>query len=476
MKDRNHIEDLFRDEFSGYKHKPSNSSWNNMQSALNNMRLEHLAKVKLGNHPISPAKSVWHKIASKLWWEQFIQFSVLKFNIYYASLAVVGVTTGIAVNTIPNQEVYEPEKQLQVEQLQQLEAYQDEYLVQMEQVVLMNIPKQAAKAPINLSYEQNKFFQAENNAQRKRMRIKLTPSIITLSPGNNSTTQNIENQNNQTAALSAQMNGKTMPLILGQLVPLNSVFNNLSISEYTYRPDTLGLDYLGKPIVKELNFIEQGYYLGTIMLQQEFWNLNPEGGETQTISGNYSQLSYRFGIRFNVVRKNMVMQSGIYLANLNNTFDHTTSHLIIHDTTPHLPYLEYDWPYESDTLIEQRTHRYNNNYSFVELPLLIGTHLENEKFALNIKTGPIIQMISGVNSKLVLSSDNKICTLNKSNFRRPGIRWEISADLSYRLNQNFSIFAEPAYVYDITSMFKSETEVKSRFKGFSAGLGIYYRF
>ncbi len=465
MKNRNHIEDLFRDEFSGFEHKPSDTSWGNMQSALNNMHLEHLAKAKLVNHPISPAKSVWNKIASKLWWEQFIHFSALKFNIYYASLAVVGVTTGVVVNNIPNQEVYEPEKQLQVEQLQQLEAYQDDELIQMEKVVLMNIPDQKSKTPTSLTYTQNKFIQAENNTSRRRMYVTIRPSIITLNEARG-----------QNSMLLDKSENHNMPLLLSQLVPINSVFNNLSINNFTYRSDTLGLNYKGEPIVKDINFVEQGYYFGTVMFQQEFSNLNTESIETQTISRNFSQLSYRFGIRFNVVRNNFMAQTGIYLANLNNTFDHTTAHLIIHDTTPHLPYLEYDWPYESDTLIEYRTHRYNNTYSFVEVPVLLGTHFENERFALNLKTGPVLQIISGVNSKLVMSSDNKISTIERSDFRRPGLRWEISADISYRLNSKFSIFAEPAYVYDITSMFKAETEVKSRFKGFSAGGGIYYRF
>lgn len=487
MKDGNHIDDLFRDELSSHQVTPPKSNWKRMQSALDNMRLEHLAKVKLANQAITPAKTVWQKIVTKLWWEQFIHFSALKFNIYYAAIGVVGITGGVIVSNQVNTEIYQPEKQLKIEMLQSRDAYNQADLLEMESLNPTQVAKQNNQIEIKLNSQNNTNTTTENDNTSTKLTAQLTPKTTNVTSDNtaenetelNTTIQgdilNQETKNKETPIVS-HSDIKEIPLILHQLVPIIISGQTIGIDNYAERSDTLGYDYQGEPIVKDLNFFEQGYSFGAIFLKQDFEFLNPEMQNENINKQNYSQFSYRFGIRFNYVNNNFMMQTGLYLANLNNQFKHTSTHLIIHDDTPKLPYLEYSWPYESDTVIEYRTHEYNNSYSYIELPILAGTHFENEKFAVNLKTGPIFNLITGVNSKLLLESDQIISTVHKSDFIRPGIRWEFSADLIYRFNHQVSIFVEPSYVHDLTNMFNENYEIKSRFKGYSGSIGIYYRF
>ncbi|MEA1872950.1 MAG: hypothetical protein U9N51_00775 [Bacteroidota bacterium] len=487
MKDRNHIDNLFKDELSNHQISPPKSNWKGMQSALNNMRLEHIAKVKLANQAITPAKTVWQKIATKLWWEQFIHFSALKFNIYYAAIGVVGITGGIIIPNQINTEIYQPEKQFLIENLQTLEDFHQADLIEMKSLNPTQVANQNNLIDINITQKHTDKTVVQNKDTDTKLTAQLTMHTKENPEGKNKQNKtalktqfegNLLNQKtvDKTEAIIAKESIKGMPLILNQLVPIFISGQPLIIENYAERSDTLGYDHLGKPIVKDLSFFEQGYSFGAIFVKQDFEFLNAEMQNTNINKQNYSQFSYRFGIRFNYVKNNYMLQTGLYLANLNNQFKHTSTHLIIHDDTPKHPYLEYSWPYESDTVIEYRTHEYNNSYSYIELPVLAGVHLENENFAVNLKTGPIFNLITGVNSKLLLESDQIISTVHKSDFIRPGIRWEFSADLIYRFNNQISVFVEPSYVHDLTNMLNNNYEVKSRFKGYSGSLGIYYRF
>jgi hypothetical protein len=478
MSKETHIEDLFHDGLSDFQTSPPKSGWNNIQTSLNNLHLEHIAKVKLGNNIVSPAKAVWQKIVTKLWWSNFAHFSLLKFNLYHAIVGIVGISSLAVVTSLPKKEIYVPEKSINITELKSSETYTlEETLPLMDFLKANNIstnnqisspelnPKNTQTSVVLNTKNESEFI-AEHSSFNPycHVTIKLTENIIDL---NNSPSNKKSESNNKITKL---------PSLFSNLVPIHFLLTQDNLYWFTHISDTLGIDFKGEPIVKKLKFIEEGWYAGIIMFQQDFEFLNSEVQDIYSKNDEYSEFSYKFGLRFNLVNKNLLLQSGIYFSNINNCFQHTQNQLIIHDETPHLPFIEYSWPYVSDTIIEQTTHKYNNSYTYVELPILIGTHLESEHFATNIKTGPVINFLTQTNSTLVVQSDNDFISVSKSNFKRPGLRWEISADLIYKFNDKLSIYIEPSYVHDITSLLKNDYEVKCRFKGFTAGMGIYYRF
>src|SRR6056297_3337173 len=85
-----YIESIYRDAFASHKAKPPKSVWKSMQSSLDNVRLEQLAKARLADTAIKPASSIWSRIAGKMFWPNFMHFNPLQFNIYYAGLALLG--------------------------------------------------------------------------------------------------------------------------------------------------------------------------------------------------------------------------------------------------------------------------------------------------------------------------------------------------------------------------------------------------
>lgn len=472
------IEDLFHDGLSDFQTSPPKSGWNNIQASLNNLHLEQMAKVKLGNNIVSPAKAVWQKIATKLWWSNFAHFSLLKFNLYHAVVGVVGISSLAIVTNLPEKEIYVPEKSINITALKSSEIYTLE-----EAPLLMDFLK------TDMLIVNNKISNQELNPKNTQISVVPNPKnesefITKHNPFNNychvkiKLTENIIDLNNYTSnKKSESINRITkMPSLLSNLVPIHFLLTPDNLQWFKHISDTLGVDFKGKPIVKKLKFIEQGWYTGVIMFQQDFEFLNSEVQDIYSQNDEYSEFSYKFGLRFNIVNKNLMLQSGIYFSNINNCFKHTQNQLIIYDETPHLPFLEYSWPYVSDTLIRQTTHKYNNSYTYIEVPILIGTHLESKHFATNIKTGPVINFLTQTNSTLVVQSDNEFISMNKNDFKRPGLRWEISADLIYKFNDKLSMYIEPSYVHDITSLLNSNYEVKCRFKGFTVGMGIYYRF
>ncbi len=466
-----HIEDIFRNGLEGHTATPPKSGWTGMQESLDNISVEHLTQSQLGNASIQPSAGLWTKISSKIFWYQFLRFNPLQFNIYYAGVALIGGGAAIMGLSLSDPATSPVDLSGYPEALIDLESMEE-------------APVQDA-AGISSDAETADFMALRSD---EIVENKKTMEGKSKSPGRNaliSDSSEKENKNdrktreefpdNRKGSTEKPANKypvKHMPAGLSYYLPFNITVHTAEFGNPARRGDTIAIDHMGDPIVDDFNFVEQGYYAGALILKQDFVFLNDEIKETYKQNKNVSDFSYRFGIRFNIVRKNFMMQSGLYFSSMNNIFEHNQEIALIEDNIEG----RVIWPYQSDTVFQKTTHKYHNSYTFIELPVLAGLHFEGKRFATNVKTGPLLNYLTGVNADLVLNSDNQLRSVDKSYFRRPGVRWELSADVIYKLGDHLSFYIEPAYVYDVTTLFKRDLELRSRFHGFSVGTGIYYRF
>jgi hypothetical protein len=464
-----HIEGLYQDAFANHRAEPPKSAWKSMQHNLDNVRLEQLAKSRLADTAIEPSASAWFRIASHIGWQNFLHFNPLQFNVYYAGLALLGGSAAIVgINLNQNQaemQSRDMQPDIVIESMSAPHAKSgnnDLKLSERDQTADF-MQKRNAMATENVSSNNDVTASAANDKAR---------DIVANFDENASAEKEITDlpvpENKQTNAQKMVI----MPAGISHFAPWEFESTLKIKPEFAYRPDTLGFDYKNDPIVKDLNFIEEGWYAGVVMLKQDMTFMNNEIREVYQQNEKISDFSYRIGLRLNIVRNQFMMQTGLYFASINNTFEHNQEIAIIEDDIEG----RVIWPYQSDTVYHNTTHKYHNTYRYVELPLLAGLHLEGRRFATNIKTGPVFNYLTGVNADLVLSSDNTLKSLDKSYFKKPGLRWQVSVDLIYRFGDRLSFYIEPSYVHDLTNAFNQDVEMESRLKGVNVGLGLYYRF
>ncbi len=500
----NHIEDVFKTAFEDHAVKPPKSSWSGMKSSLDNMRVEYLAKNQLGNISTKPSASLWSRIATKVWWKQFLRFNPARINIYYAGMALIGGSTAIVsltnTESVPaaSENIFSVEESFYVEKTNLLlpekleETKQNADFMALRKDMEAPEPESTEKQMAAVAPSENSSEGLENNnvesssGHDQIVSDAETGTVINetnlpeqSNVADNSATQEQSADVTSSMAVHDEQKKEADPIPLVKLpsrwrllVPVGYAWPVENLGEVDVRPDTIAYDFAGEPIVKDINFFEQGWYGGVNLFTQDIAFLNDEVKEVYEQNKHYSDFSYRFGLRFNMVRNHFMMQTGIYFSSINNVFEHSQQLTLIEDNIEG----RVIWPYESDTIYHNTTHKYHNTYSYFEVPVLAGVHIEGVNFATNIKTGPVFNYISGVNANLVLYGDNKLCSVDKSYIKRPGIRWEISADLIYKFGDHLSIYVEPSYVHDVTTMFDKEMDIRSRFKGFSAGMGVYYRF
>ena len=91
MSNNNNIEDIFKNAFHDSREEPSQKVWNNLNKKL---FVKNITQ-KFANYKVVPSEKIWIAISRKLLWKQFLRFSLVKFNVYYASfislLAVLGI-------------------------------------------------------------------------------------------------------------------------------------------------------------------------------------------------------------------------------------------------------------------------------------------------------------------------------------------------------------------------------------------------
>ncbi|MFW5805512.1 MAG: hypothetical protein ACOCVX_03190 [Bacteroidales bacterium] len=498
-----HIEDVFRETFENHAVKPPKSAWAGMRTSLDNLRLEHLSKSQLSNVSMHPSASLWTRIATRVWWKQFLRFNPARINIYYAGMAIIGGSTAIVSltntesGTAVSENTFSVEESFYVEKTNLLhpekleEKKQNADFMALRPEVEGHESESTEKQIASVSPSTNKSEGLKNNIVESSGHGQVvsdaeTGTVIndTGTPEQSHVADNSATQEKSADVMSSMtVNDEQkreaeaislvkLPSRWSLLVPVGYALPANNLGEIDARPDTIAYDFAGEPIVKDINFFEQGWYSGVNLFTQDIAFLNNEVKEVYEQNKHHSDFSYRFGLRINMVRNYFMMQTGIYFSSINNVFEHTQKLTLIEDDIDG----RVIWPYESDTIYHNTTHKYHNTYSYFEVPVLAGLHLEGINFATNIKTGPVFNYISGVNANLVLNADNQLCSVDKSSCIRPGVRWVISADMIYKFGNKLSVYVEPAYIHDVTTTFDKKLDIRTRFKGFSAGMGIYYRF
>jgi len=118
-----------------------------------------------------------------------------------------------------------------------------------------------------------------------------------------------------------------------------------------------------------------------------------------------------------------------------------------------------------------------NTYSYVEFPIIFGYQFKHNKFILTPKIGLITGIYIKSQGKILTSSFN---AQEIPNDQLPYIKTNLSATtsigLEYKMNEFYSIIADPYYRVSLNSIYKKQTDLLYKFNAYGIRLGVRYNF
>lgn len=133
-----------------------------------------------------------------------------------------------------------------------------------------------------------------------------------------------------------------------------------------------------------------------------------------------------------------------------------------------------------DTLQKNTTSRFENNYKYLNLPVLMGYQgTINEKLSYNLKGGPIISFMLEDNRKLMFNQPNADIMQANTPEDLAGTNWQalISAGFQYQIRNNIHLAVEPRLKYYFNPIYNVRNNY-SREKAYSLGIrtGLVFDF
>ncbi|MBI3883509.1 MAG: hypothetical protein HY305_04645, partial [Sphingobacteriales bacterium] len=122
----------------------------------------------------------------------------------------------------------------------------------------------------------------------------------------------------------------------------------------------------------------------------------------------------------------------------------------------------------------------NNHYRSIDVPLILGYELGNDKLHININAGPVINVYSWQKGVMLDTSFKPVNITTgtsgssaqyKSNF---GLGVIGSISVYYKLNEQTHLLAEPYFRYNFSSISREGAPVKEKYA--TIGLRIGLRF
>jgi hypothetical protein len=122
-----------------------------------------------------------------------------------------------------------------------------------------------------------------------------------------------------------------------------------------------------------------------------------------------------------------------------------------------------------------------NRYTYLQVPLLAGFRLlETTRLGLTLHAGPMVSFLIREKEAMPLIDypNARIIRIDNNTPTRVKTNWQIWLGLrmDYKINKNFSFFAEPSYKYYLKPVAEQETASAKNPYSIGLGIGIEYNF
>jgi hypothetical protein len=120
-----------------------------------------------------------------------------------------------------------------------------------------------------------------------------------------------------------------------------------------------------------------------------------------------------------------------------------------------------------------------NHYHSIDVPVLIGYEMGNDKIHINVNAGPIMNIYSWQHGD-VLSQDSLPVSINSGKSSSIAYQYKTNIGLGitggvsvfYKLNDQLHIYAEPYFRYNFSSMTNSESPIQQKYTTVGMHIGL----
>ncbi|HBF87105.1 MAG TPA: hypothetical protein DDX39_00575 [Bacteroidales bacterium] len=506
------IEDLYKQKFKDLEVVPTDRVWNTIDNRiwLSNFRTYFNNLVSTSS--ISVSAGAWAGIARKLWLRQFLMFNPAKFNVYYLSLLLSITATYFFY---PQETILNSVKQI-VANEKQTNIYIEGHTIQPEKISenqseLDDVEVMAREEIIRFdeSTAQNNTIVASKSIVLKPITLNNTSKFDTIISH-----EKISEKPQEITTIFHAENTSINKFDQRRAFLLNDVQINKNV--YQLNDDTLGVNYLGNPIIRKNSKWSLDLYGGPLVSNSILFTQNKENQRYIEARNEVETpvLHYSAGLNLNYKINNIVISSGLSVSEIGETYNYkvnaayidtlhyftyqnsgymqkdTISYLnmdsLMVGDTSYVYFVEYNWvsTYDSvlvvdyDTIKTLNTFKERNKYRYVEIPLMFGFEFEKEKYSCTVSGG----LITGILYKTQgLSMDKRILTDNvsiddKRQFVQTQFSLALAVGFAYKLNNKFSLLAEPYFRKTINSIYPEKIAYLQKYNSYGMKVGIRYRF
>jgi hypothetical protein len=185
--------------------------------------------------------------------------------------------------------------------------------------------------------------------------------------------------------------------------------------------------------------------------------------------------AFSAGLRYTRVFNNgMSVRTGFNFSQINEKFSYAQENVV------QIVYVINNQGDTTDSYYVRGTRYKNsyNNYRTIDVPLVLGYELGNEKLRANINAGAVINIYSWQNGQ-TLDNDGNLVSITTGKQNNPyqyktnvGIGFTAGASLYYKLNNRLYAMAEPYFRYNFSPMNKEAVSIQERFTTIGLRLGI----
>jgi len=120
-----------------------------------------------------------------------------------------------------------------------------------------------------------------------------------------------------------------------------------------------------------------------------------------------------------------------------------------------------------------------NHYRSVDVPLLVGYEMGNDKIHINVNVGPVMNIYSWQHGE-VLSQDSVPVSISSGKSSSLAYQYKTNIGLGitggvsvyYKLNDQLHVFAEPYFRYNFSAMTNSESPLQQKYTTVGIHLGV----
>lgn len=199
------------------------------------------------------------------------------------------------------------------------------------------------------------------------------------------------------------------------------------------------------------------------------------------IEFNWNSWIVKTGINYSVYRNQKKYDYNfLVIDSANSYYEYDTMWVWIYDP-PNLEYpvmvgIDTNWipVYNNVNVVDNGI----NEWSYLEIPLLVGYNFDVNKFRFKLLTGVSVGFLIESKGKLPYPKDIRLFEdfdnmeneINKTMYN-----WIFQAGFTYQINNNWSVFVQPYYKQNIRSVFSSSYPVKQRFISVGLNCGVSVR-